>query len=73
MADEQDKWLDRDAAERLLRGEPLEGVDPHARAKAERLARALGALAAADGPAKHAGSDRTPGAVPGELPGEAAA
>ncbi len=33
MADEQDKWLDRDAAERLLRGEPLEDVDPHARAR----------------------------------------
>ncbi|MFD4635050.1 hypothetical protein ACFVYR_17840 [Streptomyces sp. NPDC058284] len=46
MADEQHKWLDRDAAERLLRGEPLEDVDPHARAQADRLAAALAALAA---------------------------
>ncbi|MET8683935.1 hypothetical protein ABZV77_06930 [Streptomyces sp. NPDC004732] len=44
MADEQHKWLDRDAAERLLRGEPLEGIDSAARAQAERLARALSAL-----------------------------
>ncbi|MGA4850830.1 hypothetical protein ACOBQB_33015 [Streptomyces sp. G5(2025)] len=73
MADEQDKWLDRDAAERLLRGEPLEGVDPHARAKADRLAQALGALAAADGPAARAQTDGTAGAAAGELPGEAAA
>ncbi|WP_399928647.1 hypothetical protein [Streptomyces kanamyceticus] len=73
MADEQDKWLDRDAAERLLRGEPLEGVDPHARAQADRLAQALGALAAADGSATRAGPDGAPGAAPGELPGEAAA
>ncbi|AZM55070.1 hypothetical protein DMA15_22930 [Streptomyces sp. WAC 01529] len=69
MADEQDKWLDRDAAERLLRGEPLEGVDPHARAQADRLAQALGALAATDGPAAPGES----GATTGELPGEAAA
>ncbi|WP_369212585.1 hypothetical protein, partial [Streptomyces flavofungini] len=46
MADEQEKWLDRDAAERLLRGEPLEDVDPHVRAQADRLAQALGALSA---------------------------
>ncbi|MFD6436954.1 hypothetical protein [Streptomyces venezuelae] len=60
MADEHHKWLDRDAAERLLRGEPLEGIDSSARAdahtdahgqaptdaqaQAERLARALSAL-----------------------------
>ncbi|MEV0126432.1 hypothetical protein AB0I16_33620 [Streptomyces sp. NPDC050703] len=64
MADEQEQWLDRDAAERLLRGEPLDGVDPHARAQADRLAQALGALAPED-----------PGTVPAEaeLPGEAAA
>ncbi|MGV9879464.1 hypothetical protein [Streptomyces sp. NPDC003006] len=68
MADEQDKWLDRDAAERLLRGEPLEGVDPHARVQADRLAQALGALAATDRPdAPGEGADA------GELPGEAAA
>ncbi|MEU7579475.1 hypothetical protein AB0B50_17925 [Streptomyces sp. NPDC041068] len=67
MADEQYKWLDRDAAERLLRGEPLEGVDPHVRAQSDRLAQALGALAAEDGTETAAGAD------PGELPGEAAA
>ncbi|MFH8607808.1 hypothetical protein ACH4D5_10000 [Streptomyces sp. NPDC018029] len=49
MADEQHQWLDRDAAERLLRGEPLEGIGPHDRAEADRLARALAALAAQDG------------------------
>ncbi|MFE1292008.1 hypothetical protein [Streptomyces sp. NPDC058751] len=61
MADEQYKWLDRDAAERLLNGEPLETVDPGTREQADRLAAALGALAAAPEPT----SD--------ELPGEAAA
>ncbi|MEV5345471.1 hypothetical protein AB0L24_07360, partial [Streptomyces achromogenes] len=61
MADEQDKWLDRGTAERLLRGEPLEAVDPSARDQAERLARALGALSAEAAPAT------------GELPGEQAA
>ncbi|MEU7050301.1 hypothetical protein [Streptomyces eurythermus] len=34
MADEQDKWLDRGTAERLLRGESLEAVDPSARDQA---------------------------------------
>ncbi|NDZ98700.1 hypothetical protein G3I28_05010, partial [Streptomyces sp. SID10116] len=63
MADEHHKWLDRDAAERLLRGEPLEGIDSssdgdadtevdaqanaRANAAAERLARALSALSGA--------------------------
>ncbi|MEV5883980.1 hypothetical protein AB0L74_14850 [Streptomyces sp. NPDC052020] len=61
MADEQDKWLDRETAERLLRGEPLDPVDPSARERAERLAAALRALAAPCPP---------PG---GQLPGEAAA
>lgn len=64
MADEQDKWLDRETAELLLRGEPLEGLesaDPATRDRAGRLAAALGALSA-------------PPAPPGEeLPGEAAA
>ncbi|XUN59991.1 hypothetical protein ACRAS7_00015 [Streptomyces lividans] len=45
MADEQDKWLDRETAEFLLRGEPLEGADPAVRDRAERLVAALGALA----------------------------
>lgn len=60
MADEQDKWLDRETAEFLLRGEPLEGADPAVRDRAERLLAALGALA----PPVPAGE---------ELPGEAAA
>ncbi|MFF0220758.1 hypothetical protein [Streptomyces sp. NPDC004629] len=58
MADEQDKWLNRETAERLLRGEPLEAVDASARGQAERLAGALGALAV----------EATPAGV--ELPGE---
>lgn len=61
MADEQYTWLNRETAERLLRGESLEAVDPSARDQAERLSRALGALSAEAAPA------------PGELPGEQAA
>ncbi|MFJ5529710.1 hypothetical protein [Streptomyces sp. NPDC093261] len=61
MADEQYRWLDGDAAERLLRGEPLEAVDDDARDQAERLAETLAALAAAPAPTS------------AELPGEAAA
>ncbi|MFF4657029.1 hypothetical protein [Streptomyces sp. NPDC001381] len=65
MADKQDRWLDRETAERLLRGEsPHDAVAPEARDQAERLARTLSALSA-------------PGAGPlaadEELPGEAAA
>jgi hypothetical protein len=61
MADQQDKWLNRVTAERLLRGESLEAVDASARDQAERLADTLGALSAA----------ATPAAA--ELPGEEAA
>ncbi|WRZ91030.1 hypothetical protein OHB54_19300 [Streptomyces sp. NBC_01007] len=61
MADEQYRWLDRDAAERLLRGEPLEAVDAGTREQVDRLAEALGALAA------------EPKLSSDELPGEAAA
>ncbi|MFF5101806.1 hypothetical protein [Streptomyces sp. NPDC000134] len=61
MADEQDRWLDRETAELLLRGEPLEAVDPAVRDRAERLASALAALSAPTPPTS------------GELPGEAAA
>ncbi|MFB7089573.1 hypothetical protein [Streptomyces sp. NPDC056296] len=61
MADEQDRWLDRETAELLLRGESLEAVDPAARERAERLARALAALSAPPVPTSE------------ELPGEAAA
>jgi hypothetical protein len=60
MADEQYKWLDRETAERLLRGESLEAVDASARDQAERLSRALGALSAQTARAT------------GELPGEEA-
>ncbi|MFF0589466.1 hypothetical protein ACFYWD_26260 [Streptomyces sp. NPDC003781] len=61
MADEQDKWLDRETAELLLRGEPLEGLDPAARDRAARLVVALAALSAPPAPTGE------------ELPGEAAA
>ncbi|MFD3719565.1 hypothetical protein [Streptomyces sp. NPDC058674] len=64
MADERDRWLDRAAADRLLRGEPVEPVgpaaSPRARAEAARLRAALDILA-----------EPPPGG--GELPGEAAA
>ncbi|MEU0594823.1 hypothetical protein [Streptomyces ardesiacus] len=64
MADEQDEWLDRETAEILLRGEPLEaleGTDPAARDRAGRLVAALGALAVPPAPTGE------------ELPGEASA
>ncbi|MEU8847091.1 hypothetical protein AB0C70_12825 [Streptomyces sp. NPDC048564] len=61
MADEQYRWLDRETAERLLRGESLEAVDPADRDPAERLAKTLEALTA------------EPLLSSAELPGEAAA
>ncbi|WP_395572160.1 hypothetical protein [Streptomyces sp. BK79] len=61
MADEQDRWLDRETAEILLRGESLEAVDPAVRDRARRLAGALGALSGPPVPTSE------------ELPGEAAA
>ncbi|MFF8838596.1 hypothetical protein [Streptomyces sp. NPDC015130] len=63
MADERYQWLDQEAAERLLRGEPVEGLGDPARTEAELLAEAL------------ASARTTFTAVPGraELPGEAAA
>ncbi|MFD0504808.1 hypothetical protein ACFQ0G_21700 [Streptomyces chiangmaiensis] len=61
MADEQYRWLDSDAAEHLLRGEPLDAVDDVARAHAARLAEALAELASPPPPTS------------GELPGEASA
>ncbi|MFJ8013002.1 hypothetical protein [Streptomyces sp. NPDC096339] len=65
MADERDRrWLDEAAAEKLLRGEPLEpsgpAADPRARAEAARLRAALDSLARPQAPA-------------GALAGEAAA
>ncbi|MFD4942543.1 hypothetical protein ACFVYE_34390 [Streptomyces sp. NPDC058239] len=61
MADEHYEWLDKDAAERLLCGEPVDPVGGQSRTEAERLAAALDAAARAARPAT------------GELPGEAAA
>ncbi|MFE2073406.1 hypothetical protein [Streptomyces misionensis] len=61
MADEQDKWLNREMAERLLRGESAEAVDAFAADRAERLFELLGALSAQAAPATS------------ELPGEQAA
>ncbi|MGW7461718.1 hypothetical protein [Streptomyces sp. NPDC054797] len=67
MADELNGWLDEAAADRLLRGEPVEPVgqaaDRRARIEAARLRAALDALAPSAGLAS-AGA---------ELPGEAAA
>ncbi|MER5259247.1 MULTISPECIES: hypothetical protein [unclassified Streptomyces] len=68
MADEDYRWLDRDAAERLLSGESIDGTDDHAQEQAAQLAKALAALAADD----RAGSV-VPADVSSELPGEAAA
>ncbi|WP_053641251.1 MULTISPECIES: hypothetical protein [unclassified Streptomyces] len=59
MADERYQWLDAEAAERLLRGEPAAPADDLARLRAERLAAALDAV-------------RAP-AADAALPGEAAA
>ncbi|MFE6876976.1 hypothetical protein ACFVBK_21035, partial [Streptomyces sp. NPDC057677] len=63
MADERYQWLDQEAAERLLRGEPVDAVDDHTRSRAERLAEALDA----------ARTPTLPPAARTELPGEAAA
>ncbi|MFI6699562.1 hypothetical protein ACIBJC_11400 [Streptomyces sp. NPDC050509] len=61
MADERDAWLDKDAAERLLRGDPVEAPDEYARARRERLSGALRDMSAVT----YANDE--------ELPGEAAA
>ncbi|SDM99097.1 hypothetical protein SAMN04487981_103180 [Streptomyces sp. cf386] len=61
MADEQYRWLDRETAERLLRGESLEAVDAAHRDQAEQLAKTLEALTA------------EPPLSSAELPGEDAA
>ncbi|MER6095265.1 hypothetical protein ABT154_05285 [Streptomyces sp. NPDC001728] len=63
MADERYQWLDQEAAERLLRGEPVDTVDDLARRQAERLAKALDTARTPD----------LPPAVRTGLPGEAAA
>ncbi|MGW6536021.1 hypothetical protein ACWGDD_09385 [Streptomyces sp. NPDC055011] len=51
MADERYQWLDPEAAERLLRGEPVDAVDPSDRARADALADALAAARTAAAPA----------------------
>ncbi|MFJ8000935.1 hypothetical protein ACIQ7D_28045 [Streptomyces sp. NPDC096310] len=61
MADERDAWLDKDTAERLLRGEPVEAPDAEVRARRERLSGALRDMSAVTY------------ANDAELPGEAAA
>ncbi|MFE2847105.1 hypothetical protein ACFXKS_26855 [Streptomyces scopuliridis] len=66
MADERDPWLDRDTAERLLRGEPVETADEHVRARAEQLSEALRDMIAVTY-ANDTYADEE------ELPGEAAA
>ncbi|WP_367124350.1 hypothetical protein [Streptomyces phytohabitans] len=71
MSDNRYEWLDKETAERLLRGLPVDSTRLNGSAdSAERLATALGALSAepADGLLR-----RTAAEVPGELPGEAAA
>ncbi|MGW3014940.1 hypothetical protein [Streptomyces longwoodensis] len=79
MADEY-RWLDGEAAERLLRGEsPDDVVPPAAREQAERLSRTLDALSASLTGSGAAEPSSAPAAIPavgdpsGELPGEAAA
>ncbi|GHJ94778.1 hypothetical protein SNE510_42970 [Streptomyces sp. NE5-10] len=50
MADERYQWLDPEAAERLLRGEPVDPADPAARTRAAALADALDAARASAAP-----------------------
>ncbi|MFI6287191.1 hypothetical protein ACIBCM_20995 [Streptomyces sp. NPDC051018] len=64
MADERYEWLDKETAEHLLRGEPVEALDEHARTQAVRLNRALHSVARPSFPG-YSGD--------GEMPGEAAA
>ncbi|MFE4260134.1 hypothetical protein [Streptomyces sp. NPDC056883] len=69
MADERDRWLDKAAADRLLRGEPAApGAEHYVHARAERLRAALDALVETPPPP---GADAD--GLPGELRGEAAA
>ncbi|MCG7526922.1 MFS transporter [Streptomyces sp. OfavH-34-F] len=51
MADEQYAWLDREAAEKLLRGDPVVPAEGRPRQDAERLAAALDGVARAALPA----------------------
>ncbi|KUH36631.1 MULTISPECIES: hypothetical protein [Streptomyces] len=65
MADERYEWLDHEAAERLLRGEPVDADDDYTRLQAERLAEALESA--------RADAARTRTGPAGALPGEEAA
>ncbi|WP_411081978.1 hypothetical protein [Streptomyces sp. cmx-18-6] len=58
MADERNEWLDKDAAEKLLRGEPVVPLGDRAASDARRLAEALGAA--------RVGHRAPAGALPGE-------
>ncbi|GAB7103978.1 hypothetical protein JCM4814A_22920 [Streptomyces phaeofaciens JCM 4814] len=78
MADKQDRWLDRETAERLLRGDaPDDALGPTAsettRDQAERLARTLSALSSLSALSALAPLAPAPSADDGELVGEAAA
>ncbi|MDT9683220.1 hypothetical protein RND61_14225 [Streptomyces sp. TRM76323] len=65
MADERYEWLDHEAAERLLRGEPVDADDDYAQWQVERLSEVLDSARGGVGPL-------APGPS-GELPGEEAA
>ncbi|MFJ8694432.1 hypothetical protein [Streptomyces roseolilacinus] len=65
MADERYEWLDHVAAERLLRGEPVDADDDYSRWQVERLSEALDGARRTAGPLAAGPS--------GELPGEEAA
>ncbi|MFJ3163180.1 hypothetical protein [Streptomyces kanasensis] len=65
MADERYEWLDHEAAERLLCGEPVDADDDYTRLQAERLAEALESA--------RADAARTRTGPAGALPGEEAA
>ncbi|MGP3952388.1 hypothetical protein [Streptomyces sp. 7N604] len=75
MADDRYSWLDKDTAERLLRGEPVDAAvgpdDASARAQAERLAEALAEVLTEAGAGPAVGNGH--GLREGELAGEAAA
>lgn len=80
MADKQNRWLDRETTERLLRGEsPDNAVAPDVRDQAERLVRTLSALSGLSGLSAPGGTPPSDapgelaGELAGELPGEAAA
>ncbi|NKY15961.1 hypothetical protein HGA06_18035, partial [Streptomyces somaliensis DSM 40738] len=62
MADERYEWLDHEAAERLLRGEPVDADDDYAQWQAERLSEILDRAREAATPL----AEDPSGALPGE-------